>query len=189
MCVPGETAGPAEIRFVLNGRERRVWVEPGITLLVLLRERLLLTGTKCGCEIGQCGACTVILDGRAVPSCLVLAGQIEGARIETVEGLASFVDPSGSGLHPLQKAFLDHDAVACGFCTPGMLLSAKALIDANPHPTRPEIRRALSGNLCRCTGYAAICEAVEAAAREMAAAPESGTNSTSGSGSGARIET
>jgi carbon-monoxide dehydrogenase small subunit len=155
------------IQFVLNGIPRRVEVPPEATLLVLLRDHLFLTGTKCGCEIGQCGACTVILDGVAVASCLVLAGQIEGRRVETVEGLATLVTPSGERLHPLQRAFLDHDAVACGFCTPGMLMSAKALLDANPEPSREEIRRAISGNLCRCTGYTPIVKAIESAAREI----------------------
>lgn len=152
-----------EVRFVLNGSPQWVRVPPETTLLAMLREHLLLTGTKCGCEIGQCGACTVLVAGKAMASCLVLAGQIEGLPVETVEGLATRVTPSGEGLHPLQKSFLDADAVACGFCTPGFLMSAKALIDENPRPSRAEIRRALSGNLCRCTGYLPIIEAVEAA--------------------------
>ena len=149
------------IAFRLNGQPVEVAADPGQTLLHLLREECGLTGTKCGCEVGECGACTVILDGEAVCSCLVLAGQVPGRSVETVEGLA----PAGSDeLHPLQQAFLDCDAVACGFCTPGMLMAAKALLDANPAPTRREIEVALSGNLCRCTGYAAIIEAVERAA-------------------------
>ncbi|MBD3335092.1 MAG: 2Fe-2S iron-sulfur cluster binding domain-containing protein [Candidatus Eisenbacteria bacterium] len=156
-----------DIAFTLNGELRRVSAPGGITLLELLRDRLLLTGTKCGCEIGQCGACTVILDGRAVASCLVLAGQVEGRRVETVEGLAHGVTPSGDELHPLQRAFLDRDAVACGFCTPGVLLAAKALLEENPQPSRDEIRRAISGNLCRCTGYLPILDAIEDAAEEM----------------------
>ncbi len=155
MDTSGEHA--LEIRFEINGTPRQVRVSPETTLLQLVRDHLHLTGTKCGCEIGQCGACTVLLDGRAVASCLVLAGQVEGRRVLTVEGL-------GPELHPLQVAFLDHDAVACGFCTPGMILSAKALLDRQPHPTRAEIRRALSGNLCRCTGYLPIIDAVEAVA-------------------------
>ncbi len=156
------------VSFVLNGSPCAVSVPPETTLLELLRGYLLLSGTKCGCGIGQCGACTVILEGRAVASCLLLAGQVEGLRVETVEGLAGEVTQSGEGLHPLQRAFLDRDAVACGFCTPGMLLSAKALLENNSAPSRDEIRRAISGNLCRCTGYIPIVEAIEQAAREMA---------------------
>jgi aerobic carbon-monoxide dehydrogenase small subunit len=155
------------ITFVLNGRPVTVHAPGEMTLLALLRDHLLLTGTKCGCEIGQCGACTVLLDGRAVASCLVLAGQVAGRHVETVEGLAEEVTPDGAGLHPLQKAFLDLDAVACGFCTPGMLMSALALLRATPRPTRGEIRRALSGNLCRCTGYQPIVDAVVRAAETM----------------------
>lgn len=155
------------VRFVLNGAHVTVDSPPEATLLQLLRDTLLLTGTKCGCEIGQCGACTVILEGEAVASCLVLAGQVEGLRVETVEGLDDGVTASGEGLHPLQRAFLDCDAVACGFCTPGMLMSAKALLDSNPKPTRQEIKRAISGNLCRCTGYLPIIEAIDQAAGRM----------------------
>jgi carbon-monoxide dehydrogenase small subunit len=131
------------------------------TLLDLLRDHLGLLGTKCGCEIGECGACTVLLDGEPVNSCLVLAPQIAGREVVTVEGLAQ-----DGKLHPLQEAFLDHDAVHCGFCTPGMLLSAKALLDWNPRPTEKEIRTAVSGNLCRCTGYQQIVEAIEKAAAQ-----------------------
>ena len=125
------------------------------TLLEVLRDELGLTGTKCGCEIGECGACTVLLDGQPVNACLVLAPQIAGREVTTVEGL--MLD---GRLHPLQESFLDHDAVHCGFCTPGMLLSAKALLDQNPHPTEAEIRTAISGNLCRCTGYQQIVDAI-----------------------------
>jgi carbon-monoxide dehydrogenase small subunit len=163
------------IEFVLNGRTAGATVPPEATLLQVLRDHLHLTGTKCGCEIGQCGACTVILDGLPVASCLVLAGQVAGRRVETVEGLerAATGDRGRAAagglaeprLHPLQEAFLDHDAVACGFCTPGMLMSAKALLDRNPHPTRAQIRRAISGNLCRCTGYQPIVTAIEHVAR------------------------
>jgi len=171
---------PIEVAFTLNGRVARASVPPETTLLQMLRDHLHLTGTKCGCEIGQCGACTVILEGLAVASCLVLAGQVAGRRVETVEGLEragaaapaagslagpGAAAPAGPALHPLQEAFLDHDAVACGFCTPGMLMSAKALLDRNPHPARAEIRRAISGNLCRCTGYQPIVDAIEHAAR------------------------
>lgn len=159
----GMTEEKINVRFILNGSPCSVRVPPEATLLAVLREHLLLTGTKCGCEIGQCGACTVLVAGKAVASCLVLAGQIEGRSVETVEGLATEVTPSGDGLHPLQRAFLDADAVACGFCTPGILMSARALLMENPRPSRSEIRRALSGNLCRCTGYLQIIDAVEAA--------------------------
>lgn len=162
-----ETAPQLVVEFTLNGQPMTVTVNGRMTLLELLRDRLLLTGTKCGCEIGECGACTVVLDGQAVSSCLILAGQVQGRRVETVEGLAGCVTPDGQGLHPLQKAFLDNDAVACGFCTPGMLMSAKALLDRQARPTRREIQIALSGNLCRCTGYEPIIAAVEQAARDL----------------------
>ena len=157
------------VSFTLNGAPLHVKVPPETTLLALLREHLGLMGTKCGCEIGQCGACTVLLDGRPVTSCLVLAGQVEGRRVETVEGLAAEVTPTGERLHPLQRAFLDLDAVACGFCTPGMLMAAKSLLDENPTPSREEIRTAMSGNLCRCTGYWPIVAAIERAAELLRA--------------------
>jgi aerobic carbon-monoxide dehydrogenase small subunit len=167
----GDSRQQLAVEFTLNGCSTQIVVPQETTLLVMLRDHLHLTGTKCGCEIGQCGACTVILDGLAVASCLVLAGQVAGRRVETVEGLgrpaAGDREPGAAGglteppLHPLQEAFLDHDAVACGFCTPGMLMSAKALLDRNPHPTRAQIRRAISGNLCRCTGYQPIVDAIE----------------------------
>lgn len=160
------------INFTLNGSTCRVDAPAETTLLALLRDHLHLTGTKCGCEIGECGACTVILDGNAVTSCLVLAAQVQGSSVETVEGLAKIFSPDGAGLHPLQKAFLDKDAVACGYCTPGMLMSAKALLDRNSSPTRDEIKKAISGNLCRCTGYIPIIEAIEAAALVMAASSD-----------------
>jgi carbon-monoxide dehydrogenase small subunit len=150
------------LHTTVNGRTYELEISPNQTLLDLLRDALGLTGTKRGCEIGQCGACTVLLDGRAVNSCLVLAGQTEGRQITTVEGLAQ-----GEKLTPLQEAFLDHDAVHCGFCTPGMLMSAKDLLDRNPSPTQQEIRAAISGNLCRCTGYLQIVEAVDDAAKRM----------------------
>lgn len=143
----------------VNGRALAIDIEPNLTLLQLLRETLGLTGTKCGCEIGECGACTVLLDGVAVNSCLVLAGQVDGRHVTTVEGLAQ-----GEKLSKLQEAFLDHDAVHCGFCTPGMLMSAKDLLDHTSSPTELEIRRAISGNLCRCTGYAQIIAAIRDAA-------------------------
>lgn len=152
------------ISITVNERPYQVVVAGNSTLLQLLRDTLGLTGAKDGCAEGDCGACTVILNGRAVKSCLVLAVQAEGASVLTVEGLAG---PDGS-LHPLQAAFLEAGAVQCGYCTPGMLMAAKALLDANPRPTQQEIRVALSGNLCRCTGYVKVFEAVELAAARMA---------------------
>jgi carbon-monoxide dehydrogenase small subunit len=154
------------LRTSVNGREHTVEIGPNQTLLDLLRDTLGLTGTKRGCEIGECGACTVLLGGVAVNSCLVLAPQIEGRRVTTVEGLAR-----GETLTPLQEAFLDHDAVHCGFCTPGMLLSARDLLDHNPSPTEHDIRVAISGNLCRCSGYVQIIEAVDDAARREHGSP------------------
>lgn len=147
-----------EIRFVLNGKEVDMAVDPEVTLLYLLREELFLTGTKEGCGSGECGACTVLMDGIAVNSCLVLAPQINGTEIITIEAL----EQDGK-LDRLQRSFIDHHAVQCGFCTPGMLMSAKALLLKNPTPTQEEIRIALSGNLCRCTGYQNIIAAVEGA--------------------------
>jgi len=148
------------IRATINGSSRTLHVRPNRTLLDVLREDLGLTGTKRGCEIGECGACTVVLDGVAVNSCLVLAPQIDGKSVTTVEGLA----PGGT-LTPLQESFLDHDAVHCGFCTPGVLMSARALLDLNPDPSEQEIRAAIAGNLCRCTGYVQIVEAIADAAK------------------------
>lgn len=145
------------IRFVLNGREIEIEVPPHWSLLRLLREKLELTGTKEGCGIGECGVCTVLLDGMPVNSCLILAPKVDGRRVETIEGLGS-----RESLHPLQRSFIESGAVQCGFCTPGMLMSAKALLEKNPHPTREEIKEAISGNLCRCTGYQQIIEAIEA---------------------------
>ncbi len=148
-----------KLEFILNDKPVSLEVEPDMTLLDLLRERLQMTGTKRSCGVGECGACTVIVDGEPVNACLYLAGQLPGRWVYTVEGLSK-----DGKLSALQQAFLDHHAVQCGFCTPGMLMSAKALLLKNPHPTEAEIRRALSGNLCRCTGYEAIVEAVGAAA-------------------------
>ncbi len=139
----------------INGRQHSLNVRPNMTLLDLLRDELGLTGTKRGCEIGECGACTVLLDGQAVNSCLVLAPQVDGRTVLTVEGLAQ-----GETLHPLQESFLDHDAVHCGFCTPGMLMSAKELTDSNPNPAEHDVRVAISGNLCRCSGYQQIVDAI-----------------------------
>jgi aerobic-type carbon monoxide dehydrogenase small subunit (CoxS/CutS family) len=143
------------IAFTVNGRRYHLSVMPNRTVLDLLRVDLGLTGTKCGCEVGECGACTVLLDGNAVNSCLVLAPQIDGREIRTVEGLAQ-----GGVLDPLQESFMDHDAVQCGFCTPGMLMSAKALLEHTPEPSEEQIRTCISGNLCRCTGYQHIVDAI-----------------------------
>ncbi|MEW6668575.1 MAG: (2Fe-2S)-binding protein [Thermodesulfobacteriota bacterium] len=147
------------VSFVLNGNRMEMEVEPHWTLLHVLREELEMTGTKSGCESGECGACTVIVNGKAVNSCLFPAVEIEGATVTTIEGLAK----SSGELHPLQTAFIEKGAVQCGYCTPGMILSAKALLDENPNPTEEEIRHALAGNMCRCTGYVQIVEAVQAA--------------------------
>lgn len=151
------------IELRVNGQPRLARVSGSTTLLELLRNELRLTGTKDGCSEGDCGACTVIMDGQAVKSCLVLAVQAEGSEIITVEGLAA---PDGSP-HPLQQAFVEVGAVQCGYCIPGMLMAAKSLLDENTQPSRNEIRAALSGNLCRCTGYTKIITAVERAAMRM----------------------
>jgi carbon-monoxide dehydrogenase small subunit len=145
--------------FIVNGERHEVAVAPHKTLLELLREDLALTGTKHGCELGECGTCTVLVDGVPILSCLALAIAYQNRPIETVEGMAR-----DGALHPLQEAFADLGAAQCGYCTPGFLLAAKALLDTNPHPSRAEIVDALSGNLCRCTGYLKIFEAVERAA-------------------------
>jgi len=154
------------LSLTINGQTHTAPVNGSTTLLEFLRDTLHLTGTKNGCAEGDCGACTVILNGQAVKSCLVLAAQVDGAAIETVEGLVGV----GGELHPLQAAFVDAGAVQCGFCTPGMLMSAKALLDRAPAPTADEIRTALAGNLCRCTGYAKIVAAVQQAAERQEAA-------------------
>jgi len=147
--------------MTLNGEEVTIEVRPDALLVDVLRDQLELTGTKEACGEGECGACTVLLDGEPVTSCLVPALKAQGREVMTVEGLAS-----GGELHPLQKAFIEHGAVQCGYCTPGMLMSAKALLDRNPHPTEGEIRQAISGNLCRCTGYVKIVEAIKAASED-----------------------
>lgn len=146
----------------VNGEMREAKVPPETTLLQLLRVHLNLTGTKLGCDVGDCGACTVIVDGMAVNACLMLAGQADGREVVTIEGLAT-----RDRLHPLQKAFEDHAALQCGFCGPGAILAAKVLLDENPDPTVAEIRDALAGNLCRCTGYTKMIDAVREAAREL----------------------
>jgi carbon-monoxide dehydrogenase small subunit len=144
------------LQLQVNGETHEVYTSTHKTLLEVLREDLNLTGTKHGCELGECGTCTVLLDGQPVLSCLLLPIEIQGRAVNTIEGLAE-----GSILHPLQNTFADLGAAQCGFCIPGMLLSAKAMLDANPHPTRQEIRENLAGNLCRCTGYTKIIEAIE----------------------------
>ena len=151
--------------FHVNGEGHEVAFAPHKTLLEILREDLGLTGTKHGCELGECGACTVIIDGEAVLSCLVLGLESDGRAITTVEGLATAAGP-----HPLQIAFADLNAAQCGYCTPGFLCTSKVLLDQNPAPSRQEIKEALAGNLCRCTGYLKIFEAVELAAAELRSA-------------------
>ncbi|MFV0504662.1 MAG: (2Fe-2S)-binding protein [Lachnospirales bacterium] len=153
-----------EIKFNLNNSEQTVYVKPNMRLLDVLRDELHLTGTKEGCAVGECGACTVILDGQAVTACLVLAGQIHGRNVVTIEGVGT-----DGKLDPIQEAILKHHALQCGFCTPGFVMSAKALLDQNPKATRDEIRQAISGNLCRCTGYEQLIEAIHDAASELEA--------------------
>jgi carbon-monoxide dehydrogenase small subunit len=149
------------ISFTVNGIVREVAVEPRRTLLEVLRDDLGLTGTKNGCGIGDCGACTVLVDGVATFSCLTLAVQVEGCSVETVEGLAA-----DGKLDKLQQAFVDHGAIQCGYCTPGMLMTVTELLRRNPHPNEKQIRTAISGNLCRCTGYQKIVEAIQAVSGE-----------------------
>ncbi len=153
------------LNLTVNGATTTVTVPSHFTLLQMLRETLALTGTKNGCAAGECGACTVMLDGEPVNSCMVLAAECDGARIETVENLAQ-----DSQLDPIQEAFIETSAVQCGFCTPGVLVSTRALLDRNPDPTDAEIREALVGNLCRCTGYLSIIKAVRKSARTRAEA-------------------
>ena len=151
-----------KVTLRVNGEKYDLLTYPHRTLLEVLREDLELTGAKESCGEGACGSCTILLDGLPVRSCLLLALEVEGRDITTIEGLAA-----GGRLHPVQEAFVEHHAIQCGICTPGMILTAKALLDATPEPTEEEIRRALSGNICRCTGYAKIVEAIKAAsARE-----------------------
>lgn len=144
-----------ELACTVNGDAVRLSVAPGATLLEVLRDDLELTGTKYGCGEGECGACSVMLDGRVVNSCLVLALECQGAEILTIEGLRA-----NGRLHPIQQAFVDHGAIQCGFCTPGMIMAAYALLESNPSPTEDDVKRALEGNLCRCTGYRKIIDAV-----------------------------
>jgi len=150
------------VHLTVNGDEHEVWVEPHRTLLDVLRDEIGQTGTNRGCNQGDCGACTVIMDGKAVNSCLVLAVDADGARVTTIEGIA----PNGA-LHPIQQAFVDEGAVQCGYCTPGMIMTALALLEKNPSPTEEEIRAGIEGNLCRCTGYESIVRAIRAASKKM----------------------
>jgi carbon-monoxide dehydrogenase small subunit len=143
----------------VNGTRRDVEIDPRLTLVYLLRETLGLTGTHVGCTTGNCGACTVLLDGKTVKACSIFAADVNGSEIVTIEGLSTGVRE----LHPVQQAFVDHQGLQCGFCTPGMVLSALALLEENPRPTEDDIRHAISGNLCRCTGYQFIVESIQAA--------------------------
>jgi aerobic-type carbon monoxide dehydrogenase small subunit (CoxS/CutS family) len=149
------------ITLEINGETYEVRVEPWQTLVEVIREEIGLTGVKEACSTGECGSCTVLFDGAPVSSCLMLAIESQGKKITTIEGLSQ-----NGKLHPLQKAFIEHGAIQCGFCTPGMILTAKALLDRNPHPTEAEVKEAISGNLCRCTGYVKIVEAILAASQE-----------------------
>jgi carbon-monoxide dehydrogenase small subunit len=150
------------VTLKVNGESRTASVPPETTLLRMLRDNLNLTGSKLGCDVGDCGACTVIVDGKPVNSCLMLAAQADGRDVETIEGLASM-----DRVHPIQKAFEECASLQCGFCGPGVIMSAKALLDEIPNPTIPQIRDALGGNLCRCTGYVKMIEAILIAARDM----------------------
>ena len=154
------------VNLIVNGEQRTAAVPPETTLLRMLRDNLNLTGAKLGCDVGDCGACTVIVDGKPVNSCLMLAAQAEGRTVLTIEGLAT-----ADRFHPLQKAFENYGSLQCGFCGPGVLMSAKALLDENPSPSVPDIRDALGGNLCRCTGYSKMIEAIQVAARAMRGEP------------------
>lgn len=151
------------LEVTVNGQVRQDWVEEDATLLSYLRDCIGLMGTKKGCGAGECGACTVLLNGRPVYSCITLAIQAAGKCVETIEGLKG----KDGGLHPIQRAFVEAGAIQCGFCTPGFIMSTKALLDKNHHPCRQEIKEALAGNLCRCTGYVQIIEAVELAAHQL----------------------
>ena len=148
-----------QIALNVNGESYDISIEPNRTLVDVLRDELGLTGTKKGCDLGNCGCCGVLIDGKPVVSCLTLAIEAQGKDILTIEGLAD-----GENLHPIQRAFIEHDGLQCGFCTPGMIITAKALLDENPNPAENEIREALAGNLCRCTGYDKIVESIQAAA-------------------------
>ncbi len=158
---------PTEIQVRVNGKSYQSQVEPRLLLVHYLRDVLGLTGTHVGCETSLCGACTVLLDGKSVKSCTMLAVQASGSEITTIEGLSAQAPANGNGLHPVQEAFWEKHGLQCGYCTPGMILASVELLRNNPHPSQTEIREALSGNLCRCTGYQHIVEAVEYAAKKM----------------------
>jgi len=151
------------LSFTLNGELTEVEIEPHLTLLQVLRDKLELTGTKEGCGMGECGACTVLLDGKTINSCIFPALEADGKSVTTIEGLT---DGQGN-LHPIQKAFVEYGAIQCGFCTPGMVLSAKALLDETPKPTEEEIRTGIAGNLCRCTGYLQIIQAIKEVSQKL----------------------
>ncbi len=151
-----------DLHFTLNGKKVDLEISPGISALELIRDQLELKGTKEGCGIGECGACAIEVDGKAVNACLMFAAQLDGRNVLTVEGLET-----PSGLHPIQEAFRDHHAVQCGYCTPGLLMSTHALLAENPHPDRDDINTAISGHLCRCTGYKNIVSAIEAAGKDV----------------------
>jgi aerobic-type carbon monoxide dehydrogenase small subunit (CoxS/CutS family) len=151
-----------EIEITVNGRKRQFEVEPNKLLLNLVRDELYLTGTKYGCGIGECGACTVLLDGEAVQACMVLAVDADGRCVETIEGVAD-----GDKLDPIQEAYIEEGAIQCGFCTPGFIMTTKALLKENPDPSEAEIREYLKGNYCRCTGYVNIIKAVQSAAKKL----------------------
>jgi aerobic carbon-monoxide dehydrogenase small subunit len=157
----------AEIQVQVNGKSYESQVEPRLLLVHYLREVLGLTGTHVGCETSICGACTVLIDGKAVKACTMLAVQASGAQITTIEGLSALAPANGNGLHPVQEGFWEKHGLQCGFCTPGMILTSVDLLERNPNPSRAEIRHAISGNLCRCTGYQHIVQAVEYAAKKM----------------------
>jgi len=162
------------ITITVNGEEYRLEVKPNRTLVDVLREDLCLTGTKKGCNEGKCGSCTVLMDGLPISSCMILAAQADGKEILTIEGLAQQGKP-----HPLQKAFAEKGAVQCGYCTPGMILTAKALLDVNPNPGYDEIRSAITGNLCRCTGYTKIVDAIQSCTVTHSEQPEKGREDVS----------
>jgi carbon-monoxide dehydrogenase small subunit len=155
-----------DVTLKINGETRSASVPPETTLLKMLRESFNLTGAKLGCDVGDCGACTVIVDGKSVNACLMLAGQADGREVQTIEGLAT-----PDRLHPIQKCFEECASLQCGFCGPGVIMSSKALLDANPNPSVAEIRDALAGNLCRCTGYTKMIEAVQESAKTMRGTP------------------
>jgi carbon-monoxide dehydrogenase small subunit len=161
------SATPVQISLSVNGTQRTSVVEPRLLLVNYLREELSLTGTHVGCDTSQCGACTVLVDGQSIKACTMFAVQADGSSVLTIEGLAQATADDGERLHPVQQAFWDYHGLQCGYCTPGMILSAVQLLQDNPRPTEAEIRHAIVGNLCRCTGYQNIVRAVDAAAQQV----------------------